>query len=110
MLEAIAANNDNRVRTTRVACVGGCPDPGNVALDSVGKPRVRFSGLTEHDAEAILQAAVAYEASTSGDPGDWAIPDTLAEKITAVSRVRNNVSGVTIGPPEISEGETYINF
>ena len=28
----------------------------------------------------------------------------------AAEWVRNNVSGVTIGPPEISEGESYINF
>lgn len=28
----------------------------------------------------------------------------------AAEWVRNNVSGVTISPPEISEGETYINF
>ena len=28
----------------------------------------------------------------------------------AAEWVRNNVSGVTIGPPEISEGEAYINF
>jgi predicted metal-binding protein len=73
------------VRTSRVACVGGCPTPGNVALDSVGKPRVRFSGLTEHDADALLEAAAAYEASTSGTPGDGNVPEALANKITAVS-------------------------
>ena len=28
----------------------------------------------------------------------------------AAEWVRNNVSGVTIGPPEITEGETYIAF
>lgn len=28
----------------------------------------------------------------------------------AAEWVRNNVSGVTIGPPEITEGETYITF
>ena len=28
----------------------------------------------------------------------------------AAEWVRSNVSGVTIAPPEISEGETYINF
>jgi predicted metal-binding protein len=64
------------------------PHPGNVALDSLGKPRVRFSGLTEHDADALLQAAAAYEASPSGDPADWTIPDTLAGKISAVSPKR----------------------
>ena len=64
------------------------PTPGNVALDSVGKPRVRFSGLTENDADALLQAAAAYEASTSGTPGDWTVPETLADKISAVSPKR----------------------
>ena len=65
---------------SRVLCVGGCPTPGNVALDSVGKPRIRFSGLTENDADALLEAAAAYEASTSGPAGDWTVPETLANK------------------------------
>ena len=89
MFDALAAAGPHpTVRTSRVACVGGCPTPGNVALDSVGKPRVRFSGLTENDADALLQAAAAYEASTSGTPGDWAVPETLAGKISAVSPKR----------------------
>jgi predicted metal-binding protein len=86
MLDALAAAGAaQQVRTSRVACVGGCPNPGNVALDSVGKPRVRFSNITEHNADALIQAAAAYEASTSGDPTDWTVPDELAGKITAIS-------------------------
>jgi predicted metal-binding protein len=89
MLDALnAAEPHPTVRTTRVACIGGCPTPGNVALDSVGKPRVRFSGLTEHDVDALIEAAVAYEASSSGTPGDWTVPETLAGKISAVSPKR----------------------
>jgi predicted metal-binding protein len=89
MLDALAAAGATKqVRTTRVACVGGCPNPGNVALDSVGKPRVRFSGLTENDADALVQAAAAYEASNSGDPTEWTVPNALAGKITAVSPKR----------------------
>jgi predicted metal-binding protein len=61
------------------------PNPGNVALDSIGKPRVRFSGITDHDAQALIQAAAAYEASTSGDPTEWTVPESLTGKITAIS-------------------------
>jgi predicted metal-binding protein len=69
-----------------VACVGGCPAPGSVALETLGKARVRFSGITADDAADLVQAVVAYDASTTGEPAQWAIPDSLASRITAIGR------------------------
>jgi predicted metal-binding protein len=50
----IAADRTPRVR--HVECVGGCPTPGNVALDSLGKARVRFSAIEKTDAADLLTA------------------------------------------------------
>ena len=54
-----------------VPCLGGCPHAGNVALDGIGKARVRFSDLTTDDAGDLVDAAVAYDACSTGTPGDW---------------------------------------
>lgn len=67
-----------------MSCVGGCPAPGSVALETLGKARVRFSGITAGDAPDLVRAAVAYDASANGEPGQWAVPETLAGRITAV--------------------------
>ncbi|RZU73617.1 hypothetical protein EV384_2032 [Micromonospora kangleipakensis] len=40
----------------------------------MGRPRVRFTGRTEADAEAVLAAAAAHDACLSGAPADWEIP------------------------------------
>ncbi len=76
------------VRVRHVPCLGGCPDSGNVGLDAMGKPRVRFSGLTSADAPDLVEAAAAYDACPTGDPGDWAVPASLAGRVTAVSPKR----------------------
>lgn len=79
-----------------VACLGGCPDHGAVAVDGPGKTRVRFTGLGPRHAEAVIQAAVAYEASPSGAPADWPIPAELARHISSVTSKRA-VAGIV--PP-----------
>ena len=58
----------------------------------------------------------AYYAVNTGNGGVATITacddpaGTTESSRRAAEWVRNNVSGATIGPPEISEGETYINF
>ena len=58
----------------------------------------------------------AYYAVNTGNGGVATITacddqaGTAESSRRAAEWVRNNVSGVTISPPEISEGETYINF
>jgi predicted metal-binding protein len=74
------------VSRRHVACVGGCPAPGSVALETLGKARVRFSGITADDAAHLVQAAAAYDASATGEPGQWRVPENLAGRITAISR------------------------
>jgi hypothetical protein len=58
----------------------------------------------------------AYYAVNTGNGGVTTITvcddqaGTSESSRRAAEWVRNNVSGVTIGPPEISEGESYIDF
>jgi hypothetical protein len=58
----------------------------------------------------------AYYAVNTGNGGVATITacddqaGTTESSRRAVEWVRSNVSGATISPPEISEGETYINF
>lgn len=77
------------VRVRHVPCLGGCPHDGNVAVDGPGKPRVRFSHVVAEDAAAIVEAAVAFDASGSGVPDDgWAVPPSLRGRLTAVTPKR----------------------
>ncbi|HEY2191943.1 MAG TPA: hypothetical protein VGH76_06530 [Actinomycetospora sp.] len=77
------------VRIRHVPCLGGCPNAGNAAVDGPGKPRVRFSFLTDDDAGALLAAAAAYDASPSGAPDDgWEVPLALRGRLTAVTPKR----------------------
>ena len=85
---ALAHARSRGVRVRHVPCVGGCPHAGNVALDGPGKPRVRFSALTIDDADDLLVAAAAYDASATGTPGDWDVPAPLKDRLTAVSPKR----------------------
>ncbi|MCI2422326.1 DUF1636 domain-containing protein [Saccharopolyspora sp. K220] len=88
---AITANaNEVTVHVRKVACLGGCPDHGVVAVDGPGKARVRFSGLTEHDAEAIIRAATAHDTCATGIPQDWEVPDELAGRISSITLKRRS--------------------
>ncbi len=88
-VDALARGRGVRVR--HVPCLGGCPRSGNAGLDGMGKPRVRFSAIDAADPEdavALVEAAARYDASPSGLPGDWEIPEALRERLTAVSPKR----------------------
>ncbi|NMO90401.1 DUF1636 family protein [Actinomycetospora sp. TBRC 11914] len=77
------------VRVRHVPCLGGCPNAGNAAVDGPGKPRVRFSSLTDDDAGPLLAAAAAYDASPTGMPDDgWEVPPALRDRLTAVTPKR----------------------
>ncbi|GAA4853326.1 hypothetical protein GCM10023201_53520 [Actinomycetospora corticicola] len=77
------------VRVRHVPCLGGCPNDGNVAVDGPGKPRVRFSRIAAEDAAALVEAAVAFDASESGLPDvGWEVPDALRGRLTAVTPKR----------------------
>lgn len=83
---AITSNAENTpVHVRKVACLGGCPEHGVAAVDGPGKAHVRFSGLTEHDAEAVLRAAIAHDACLSGLPKDWDVPTELADRISSIT-------------------------
>ncbi len=73
------------IPTRNVQCLGGCPDDSVVAVDGPGMTRVRFTGITSDDAPAIINAALAHHASSTGNPGDWLIPAELADRISSVT-------------------------
>jgi predicted metal-binding protein len=76
------------IPTRNVQCLGGCPDDNVIAVDGPGKTRVRFTAITSDDAPAIINAALAHHASSTGNPGDWLIPAELTNRISAVTAKR----------------------
>jgi predicted metal-binding protein len=84
-----AIHADGRdIPTRNVQCLGGCPDHNVIAVDGPGMTRVRFTGVTSDDAPAIINAALAHHASSTGNPGDWLIPAELASRISSVTAKR----------------------
>jgi predicted metal-binding protein len=87
LTDAIAADG-RQLAIRKVQCLGGCPDDGVAAVDGPGKTRIRFTGLTGQDAPAIITAALAHQASTTGDITDWQIPPELTSRISSVTSKR----------------------
>jgi predicted metal-binding protein len=89
-LDARIARNPaaDPVLVRHVQCLGGCPEDGVAALDGPGKARVRFVGLTDQHADALIAAASAHHSSTTGAPEDWAVPDELVGHLSSVTRKR----------------------
>ncbi|NMH95987.1 DUF1636 family protein [Pseudonocardia acidicola] len=86
---AIAEHPQARhLHVRKVACLGGCPDDGVVAVDGPGKARVRFTGISADDAEAVLAAAAAHDACLSGVPPDWEVPTALSDRVSSVTLKR----------------------
>jgi predicted metal-binding protein len=73
------------IPTRNVQCLGGCPDDSVIAVDGPGMTRVRFTAVTSDDAPAIINATLAHQASSTGDPGDWLIPAELTSRISSVT-------------------------
>jgi predicted metal-binding protein len=92
-LTSAIAETGAAVEIRNVHCLGGCPRDGVVAVDGPGKARVRFAALGLNDIEAILEAAAAYEASGTGAPGDWQVPESLADRVSSVTLKREPRSG-----------------
>lgn len=82
-----------------VPCLGGCPEDGVVALDGPGKARVRFTRLGEGDAAAVLAAAAAHEASPTGAPAEWQVPEELAGRLGSVTLKRFPAANGPMGGP-----------
>jgi len=61
------------------------PDDSAVAVDGPGMTRVRFTGITSDDATAIINAALAHQASSTGTPSDRLIPTELSSRISSVT-------------------------
>jgi len=74
-----------------VQCLGGCPDDGVAALDGPGKARVRSTRLTEHHADALLDAAHAHDTCRTGAPADWDVPADPSDHVSSVTYKRGPV-------------------
>ena len=83
-----------------VHCLTGCPEDGVAALDGPGKARVRFTRLTEEHADALVKAAHAHEASSTGAPEDWEIPAELVDHISNVTFKRAPLSAAPSARPQ----------
>jgi predicted metal-binding protein len=91
------------VPTRNVQCLGGCPDHSVIAVDGPGMTRVRFTAITSDDAPAIINATLAHQASSTGNPGDWLIPAELADRISSVTVKRQAAApGQASGPSQAS--------
>jgi predicted metal-binding protein len=80
------------IPTRNVQCLGGCPDHSVIAVDGPGMTRVRFTAVTADDAPAIINATLAHQASSTGNPGDWLIPAELADRISSVTVKRQDTA------------------
>jgi predicted metal-binding protein len=85
---APAADDEAPTKALYVNCLGACDLPGNVALDGIGKSRVRFSGLATEQVADLRTACAAYDASPTGDPGEWDVPADLRPAISGVAPKR----------------------
>jgi|tagenome__1003787_1003787.scaffolds.fasta_scaffold20567461_2 predicted metal-binding protein len=93
-----SAADPNLIR--HVQCLTGCPDDGVAALDGPGKARVRFTGLTGDHAAALVKAAHAHDASSTGAPEDWEIPVELVDHISTITFKRAPVSAAPSARPQ----------
>jgi hypothetical protein len=89
-LAAAIAENPGGAAVTVRKVPGGCPDDGVAAVDGPGKARVRFSRLDAGHAAAVIAAAAAHDACTSGD---WQVPAELADRISSVTPKRGRDPG-----------------
>ena len=79
----------------RVSCLGGCPRAGVAAVDGPQKARVRFTGLADANDDVVADLArfaEAHERSTTGEPAEVEVPDSLAPHLSSVTRKRGSRS------------------
>lgn len=82
-LSAIAQRKG--VPVLRVNCLGACLEPCAIAIDSTGKQRMRFSGLTPNDEPAIEELLSLCQQSSDGYIDVRAIPASLRGALSAYS-------------------------
>jgi predicted metal-binding protein len=66
-----------------VHCLGGCPNPCNVALAAPGKWRLRFKRLSPEDAGLVLQLCELHQASRDGNLAPGELPAPLRQRISS---------------------------
>jgi predicted metal-binding protein len=66
-----------------LTCLGGCPNPCNVALSGPGKWRLRIKRVAPCDAAALLELASTYLAHVDGNMDDADLPESVRQRIGA---------------------------
>ncbi len=72
-----------RFRLRVLTCLGGCPNPCNVALSGPGKWRLRIRHMAPDDAVLLLAVATAYVAHADGNLGPEELPGAWHDRIGA---------------------------
>lgn len=98
-LKQAIAQDPRHIPVRSVACLGGCPDDGVVALDGPGMARVRFTRLEPADAPAVITAALAHAKSATGNPDAWTVPAQIADRLSSVTTKRVPLPGTEAPPP-----------
>jgi len=91
-VKRIAAVEGNVIAVRAVECLNGCPHPCTAALRAPGKAVIRFNGLNEADAPALLEAAGAYAKSNSGEIPLNALPSPLQGKVSDQFRITRSLA------------------
>jgi len=81
-VKRIAAVEGNVIAVRAVECLNGCPHPCTAALRAPGKAVIRFNGLNEEDAPALLEVAATYAKSNSGEIAPESLPPPLQGKVS----------------------------
>jgi predicted metal-binding protein len=66
-----------------VHCLGGCPNPCNIALAAPGKWRLRFKRLVPEDAAAVLRLCALHQESRDGDLAPRDLPEGMRERLSS---------------------------
>lgn len=82
LVAAFTAATPAALVVREVACLNGCPQPGNVALRGAGRTTVRFSHIDQSDCAALVEYAHAYWQCAPGADDRVAMPAELRAKLT----------------------------
>ena len=74
-----------------------CRSTGQFGRELAAAITAAGADVPVRNARAIIKAALAHQASTTGDPGDWAVPEELASRISSITTKRKPVA--QSGPP-----------
>lgn len=82
LAESLAALAGEALELRQVACLGGCPQPCNIALRGAGRQGLRFSHVAAADSAALIEFARHYWSLAPGVDALTVLPAALRAKLT----------------------------